>query len=222
MSVLGKRTRGGLDLQEQQQQPHSTRRCTRRTRNFQQGNDENEDPESTIGIEAEDQSESEEVAFFSPSVTRTPSARRTKDIFKFEAPDYREFACSAGVPSLSPLTIFSNSCQGPHNTFYPSSPRCLRQSACHPSAPGHVRWQAVPADDTQDPSDTFNIANDLPPSSTALLAKLRPRSAHRKRRGAKIAAQFPGPQRLFPAPRLPLCQWATRDGQERYGQRSFQ
>lgn len=88
VSVLGKRTRGALDLQEQQQQQHSTRRCTRRTRSFQQGNDENEDPESTTSIEAEDQSESEEVAFFSPSVTRTPSARRTRDIFKFEAPDY--------------------------------------------------------------------------------------------------------------------------------------
>lgn len=89
VSVLGKRTRGAPDLQEQQQQQHSTRRCTRRTRSFQQDNDENEDPESTISIEAEDQSESEEVAFFSPSVTRTPSARRTKDIFKFEASDYR-------------------------------------------------------------------------------------------------------------------------------------
>lgn len=87
VSVLGKRSRGAPDLQEQQR--HSSRRCTRRTRSFQQGNDENEDPESTIGVEAEDQSESEEVAFFSPSVTRTPSARRTKDIFKFEAPDYR-------------------------------------------------------------------------------------------------------------------------------------
>lgn len=100
MSVLGKRTRGAPDLQELQQQPHSTRRCTRRTRSFQQGNDENEDPESTISIEAEDQSESEEVAFFSPSVTRTPSARRSKDIFKFEASDYREFAFSAGTTSL--------------------------------------------------------------------------------------------------------------------------
>ncbi|KAJ0121279.1 cell division control protein 18 [Diaporthe amygdali] len=86
VSVLGKRTRGASDLQEQQQ--HTTRRCTRRTRSFRQGNDENEDPETTIDIEAEDQSESEEVAFFSPSVTRTPSARRTKDVFKFEALDY--------------------------------------------------------------------------------------------------------------------------------------
>lgn len=96
VSVLGKRTRGVPDLEEQQQQQHSTRRCTRRTRSFQQGNDENEDPESTISFEAEDQSEPEEVAFFSPSVTRTPSARRTKDIFKFEASDCRELhACSA-------------------------------------------------------------------------------------------------------------------------------
>jgi hypothetical protein len=103
VSVLGKRTRGAPDLQEQQQ--HSTRRCTRRTRSFQQGNDENEDPETTISIEpeaeAEDQSESEEVAFFSPSVTRTPSARRTKDIFKSEASDYRELHDSAGIPSVS-------------------------------------------------------------------------------------------------------------------------
>lgn len=90
VSVLGKRTRGAPDLKEQQLP--STRRCTRRTRSFQQGNDENEDPETTIGIEADadDQSDSEEVAFFSPSVTRTPSARRTRDIFKFEASDYRE------------------------------------------------------------------------------------------------------------------------------------
>ena len=100
VSVLGKRTRGAPDLQEQLQQQHSTRRCTRRTRSFQQGNDENEDPESTISIEGEteDQSESEEVAFFSPSVTRTPSARRTKDIFKFEASDYRELHASVGIP----------------------------------------------------------------------------------------------------------------------------
>ncbi|KAG8164686.1 hypothetical protein KVR01_004961 [Diaporthe batatas] len=88
VSVLGKRTRGLPDLKEQQLP--NTRRCTRRTRSFQQGNDENEDPETTIDIEAEadDQSDSEEVAFFSPSVTRTPSARRTRDIFKFEASDY--------------------------------------------------------------------------------------------------------------------------------------
>lgn len=100
VSVLGKRTRGGPDLQEKQQR--STRRCTRRTRSFQQGNDENEDPENTLSIEAEaeDQSESEEVAFFSPSVTRTPSARRTKDIFKFEASDYRELNASSGIPSV--------------------------------------------------------------------------------------------------------------------------
>lgn len=100
VSVLGKRTRGAPDLQEQQQQQHSTRRCTRRTRSFQQANDENEDPERTISSETEDQSGSEEVAFFSPSVTRTPSARRTKDIFKFEASDCRELhESSAGIAS---------------------------------------------------------------------------------------------------------------------------
>lgn len=88
VSILGKRSRGAPDLEEQKQQQHSTRRCTRLTRSFQQGNDENEDPESTLSLEAEDQSESED-AFFSPSVTRTPSARRTKDVFKFEASDYR-------------------------------------------------------------------------------------------------------------------------------------
>lgn len=100
VSVLGKRTRGAPDLQQEQQR--STRRCTRRTRSFQQGNDENEDPEDTLSTEAEaeDQSESEEVAFFSPSVTRTPSARRTKDVFKFEASDYRESHASSGIPSV--------------------------------------------------------------------------------------------------------------------------
>jgi hypothetical protein len=97
VSVLGKRTRGVPELQEQRQ--HSTRRCTRRTRSFQQGNDENEDPESTLSVEAgfEDQSESEEDPFFSPSVTRTPSARRTKDIFQFDPSDYRELHASAGL-----------------------------------------------------------------------------------------------------------------------------
>ncbi|KAK2610839.1 hypothetical protein N8I77_004235 [Diaporthe amygdali] len=115
VSVLGKRTRGASDLQEQeQQQQHSTRRCTRRTRSFRQGNDENEDPDSTIDIEAEDQSESEEVAFFSPSVTRTPSARRTKDVFKFEASDY---------PVKAPIT--------------PSTPRHRDVFAKAPVTPRH-------------------------------------------------------------------------------------
>lgn len=114
LSVLGKRTRGAPDLKEQQ--PPSTRRCTRRTRSFQQGNDENEDPETTIDIEgeADDQSESEEVAFFSPSVTRTPSARRTRDIFKFEASDY---------PAKAPIT--------------PSTPRHRDVFAKVPVTPRH-------------------------------------------------------------------------------------
>lgn len=102
MSILGKRTRGAADLQEQQLQQHTTRRCTRRTRSFQQGNDENEDPESTLSLETEDQSDSEEVAFFSPSVTRTPSARRTRDVFKFEASDYRGLHALLGSHHLSP------------------------------------------------------------------------------------------------------------------------
>lgn len=107
VSILGKRTRGAPDLQEQQQ--HSTRRCTRRTRSFQQGNDENEDPESTLNLEVEDQSESEEAAFFSPSVTRTPSARRTRDIFKFEASDYRGLHPPRDFTSPL-LTYFPHSC----------------------------------------------------------------------------------------------------------------
>lgn len=102
MSILGKRTRGASDLQEQQLQQHTTRRCTRRTRSFQQGNDENEDPESTLSLETEDQSDSEEVAFFSPSVTRTPSARRTRDVFKFEASDYRGLHALLRSHHLSP------------------------------------------------------------------------------------------------------------------------
>lgn len=105
MSILGKRTRGAPDLQEQQLQQHSTKRCTRRTRSFQQGNDENEDPESTLNLETEDQSDSEEVAFFSPSVTRTPSARRTRDVFKFEASDYRGLHALLGS-HLSPTDAF--------------------------------------------------------------------------------------------------------------------
>lgn len=172
VSVLGKRTRGAPGLQQEQQR--STRRCTRRTRSFQQGNDENEDPENTLSIEAdaEDQSESEEVAFFSPSVTRTPSARRTKDIFKFEASDYRELNASLWDLICSRLMLSPNSCQGPHNTFDPSSPRCFRQSARYPPSPGHVCGQVVSADDAQDPSDAFNIADNLPSSSAALLAEL--------------------------------------------------
>lgn len=114
VSVLGKRTRGAPDFQEQQQP--STKRCTRRTRSFQQGNDENEDPENTTSIDAEaqDQSETEEVAFFSPSVTRTPSARRTRDIFKFEASDY---------PAKAPIT--------------PSTPRHRDVFAKVPVTPRH-------------------------------------------------------------------------------------
>lgn len=83
ISVLGKRARGA-DL--------PTRRTRRLTRSFQNGNDENQEPvEEVPESDLEGESENEEAAVFSPAVTRTPSARRTKSIYKLEAIDYREW-----------------------------------------------------------------------------------------------------------------------------------
>lgn len=81
-SVLGKRTRG-VEL--------PTKRTRRLTRTIREGNDENEDPTGAFApSEVEDDSEDDEVATFSPAVTRTPSARRTKNIYQVEAVEYRE------------------------------------------------------------------------------------------------------------------------------------
>lgn len=81
-SVLGKRTRGdGLP----------TKRTRRLTRNFQQGNDENQDPnEASAPSDVEEDSADEESATFSPAVTRTPSARRTRSLYQVEAVECRE------------------------------------------------------------------------------------------------------------------------------------
>lgn len=81
-SVLGKRSRQA-DL--------PTKRTRRLTRSFRDSNDENEDPtEALDALDAEEESENEEVAVFSPALARTPSARRTKSIYKLEAIDFRE------------------------------------------------------------------------------------------------------------------------------------
>ncbi|KAJ4414266.1 AAA ATPase [Gnomoniopsis sp. IMI 355080] len=105
-SVLGKRTR---------EAELSTKRTRRQTRSFQNGNDENQEPvqeipESDVGEE----SENEEAAVFSPAVTRTPSARRTKSIYKLEAIEY---------PFKAPIT--------------PSTPRHRDVFAKVPSTPRH-------------------------------------------------------------------------------------
>lgn len=85
-SVLGKRTRG-TEL--------PTRVSRRLTRSF--SDRENQDPKETAEVtdsEAEqsdvEEQEQEQVGVFSPHVTRTPSARRAKSIYKLEAVEYRE------------------------------------------------------------------------------------------------------------------------------------
>lgn len=86
-SVLGKRTREAA---------LPTRVSRRLTRSF--SDRENQDPtnatESSDQSEAEhsevEEQEQEQVGVFSPHVTRTPSARRTKSIYKLEAVEYRE------------------------------------------------------------------------------------------------------------------------------------
>ncbi|KUI61387.1 Cell division control protein 18 [Cytospora mali] len=82
-SVLGKRYRT-LDSDSQEHFPAKNTR--RQTRSFREGNDENKDPTTTI--DSGDESQDEEVAVFSPAVTRTPSARRTKKLSNVEAVDY--------------------------------------------------------------------------------------------------------------------------------------
>lgn len=84
-SVLGKRTRGA-DL--------PNKRTRRLTRSFHQANDENQDPSEALDASDVDdeESETEEQPSFSPAVTRTPSARRTKNIYNLEAVEYRELA----------------------------------------------------------------------------------------------------------------------------------
>lgn len=68
-----------------------TKRTRRLTRNLREGNDENQDPAEVLAqSDVDEESEPEEIATFSPAVTRTPSARRTKSIFKVEAIEYRE------------------------------------------------------------------------------------------------------------------------------------
>lgn len=82
VSVLGKRTRGD-------ELPN--KRTRRLTRNIRESNDENQDPtEALAPSDVEEDSENEEIATFSPAVTRTPSARRTKSFYKVEAVEYRE------------------------------------------------------------------------------------------------------------------------------------
>lgn len=81
-SVLGKRARGA-DL--------PTKRTRRLTRSFHQANDENQDPsEAPDASDVDEESETEEPPSFSPAVTRTPSARRTKSIYNLEAVEYRK------------------------------------------------------------------------------------------------------------------------------------
>lgn len=54
-------------------------------------NDENKDPKATTIDSGNDPSpEDEEVAVFSPAVTRTPSASRTKKLSNVEPLDYRK------------------------------------------------------------------------------------------------------------------------------------
>lgn len=92
-SVLGKRSRGA---------DPPTKRTRRLTRSFHNGNDENQEPiEEIPDSEVDEESENEEVAVFSPAVTRTPSARRTKSVYKLEAIEYRKWPEDRPVPSHS-------------------------------------------------------------------------------------------------------------------------
>lgn len=55
-------------------------------------NDENKRPvEEVPESDSEEDSEDEEISTFSPAITSTPSARRTKNIYKLEAIEYREY-----------------------------------------------------------------------------------------------------------------------------------
>lgn len=76
-SILGKRARGQLPTKR-----------TRVTRSFH-NDDENQQPEEIPDTDDE-VSESEELATFSPALMRTPSARRTKSIYKLEPVEYRK------------------------------------------------------------------------------------------------------------------------------------
>lgn len=81
-SILGKRTRG-TEL--------PARRTRRMTRSFRDENDENQEPgDAADASDVDPESEDEEATLFSPAVTRTPSARRTKSIYRLEAVEYRE------------------------------------------------------------------------------------------------------------------------------------
>lgn len=100
-TILGKRTRGA-DL--------PTKRTRRLTRSFREANDENQDPSealdaSDVETDAESEPEANELATFSPAVTRTPSARRTKSIYKLEAIEYRE--CTAPYSSFGSPVLLS-------------------------------------------------------------------------------------------------------------------
>lgn len=82
-SVLGKRPRI-QDSDSREQLP--AKRTRRYTRSFREENDENRDPKTTT-IDSGDESQDEEVAVFSPAVTRTPSARRTTKLSDVEPLD---------------------------------------------------------------------------------------------------------------------------------------
>lgn len=82
-SVLGKRPRI-QDSDSREQLP--AKRTRRYTRSFRQENDENRDPKTTT-TDSGDESQDEEVAVFSPAVTRTPSARRTTKLSDVEPLD---------------------------------------------------------------------------------------------------------------------------------------
>lgn len=88
-SILGKRTRGTL-----------TKRVTR---SFCIDNDENKRPvEEVPESDFEEDSEDEEVTTFSPAVTATPSARRTK-VYKLDAIEYRK--CPQPPPASSGAVV---------------------------------------------------------------------------------------------------------------------
>lgn len=128
-SILGKRTRGSLSK--------------RVTRSFLHENDENKRPvEEVPESDFEEEPEDEEVTTFSPAVTRTPSARRTKNIYKLEAIEYRKCpqsppsSSSVDVPELSSTDLF------PLKTAFkapitPSTPRHRDVFAKTPSTPRH-------------------------------------------------------------------------------------
>lgn len=62
------------------------------TRSFGNVNDENQRPvEEVPESDFEEDFEDEEVTTFSPAVTSTPSTRRTKNIYKLEAIEYRKY-----------------------------------------------------------------------------------------------------------------------------------